>query len=237
MNKEAIIKHCPKKNMDDRPADKQKWCLFDSEGEKLLGRHPSKEKAQAQERAVQFFKHRGEIMLDEILKEAKWINASWYGNTLLPVLREKFKRTLPHKETIVEWARTQDPKILEWARNTTPQELESAERLLKKMAVRRMMGNELNSDYLGGSIDVGAYNTGAERVVITLKTSSRGISRFGTKYPQEILNVESERERNAKMVAFNEELQGKVLDDLEKHLKELERKLALSLRKLNLREI
>jgi len=50
--KEAIIRQCPKKNKDDRPDSEQKWCLFDSKGNKLLGRHPSKEKAQKQERAI-----------------------------------------------------------------------------------------------------------------------------------------------------------------------------------------
>jgi len=57
--KEAIIKRCPKKNLtDDRPVSEQQWCLFDSKGERLLGRHPSKEKAKAHERAVQYFKHK-----------------------------------------------------------------------------------------------------------------------------------------------------------------------------------
>lgn len=56
-NKQAIIKRCPKKNQDDRPKSEQQWCLFDSKGERLLGRHPSKEKALDQERAIQIHKH------------------------------------------------------------------------------------------------------------------------------------------------------------------------------------
>lgn len=57
--KEAIIKRCPKKNLtDDRQKSEQKWCLFDRNGDRLLGRHPTKEKAEVQERAVQFFKRR-----------------------------------------------------------------------------------------------------------------------------------------------------------------------------------
>lgn len=54
--KQAIIKRCPKKNQDERPITEQQWCLFDSKGEKLLGRHPTKEKALAQERAIQIHK-------------------------------------------------------------------------------------------------------------------------------------------------------------------------------------
>lgn len=54
---EAVIKRCPKKNQDERPKSEQQWCLFDSKGEKLLGRHPSKEKALAQERVIQIHKH------------------------------------------------------------------------------------------------------------------------------------------------------------------------------------
>ena len=29
----------------DRPKSKQKWCLWDSKGKRILGRHPSREKA------------------------------------------------------------------------------------------------------------------------------------------------------------------------------------------------
>lgn len=56
--KEAVIKRCPKKNLtDDRPKSEQIWCLFDSKGERLLGRHPTKEDALKQERVVQIHKH------------------------------------------------------------------------------------------------------------------------------------------------------------------------------------
>lgn len=55
--KEAVIKQCPKKDKDDRPSSQQKWCLFTSDGSRLLGRHPSKEKALSQERAIQKAKH------------------------------------------------------------------------------------------------------------------------------------------------------------------------------------
>jgi len=53
----AIIRRCPKKDKDNRPSDKQKYCLYTSDGSKLLGRHPSKEKALRQERAIQKHKH------------------------------------------------------------------------------------------------------------------------------------------------------------------------------------
>ncbi len=56
---EAVIKRCPKKDQDSRPKSEQQVCLYDSKGEKLLGRHPNKEKAKAQERAIQVHKHRG----------------------------------------------------------------------------------------------------------------------------------------------------------------------------------
>jgi hypothetical protein len=58
--KKAIIKKCPKCDQDDRPESQQQWCLYTKDESKLLGRHPTKEKAKAQERAVQFFKHKGE---------------------------------------------------------------------------------------------------------------------------------------------------------------------------------
>lgn len=53
----AVIKKCRKKDKDDRPAAKQRWCLYSSDGKKLLGRHPSKDKALKQERAIQVRKH------------------------------------------------------------------------------------------------------------------------------------------------------------------------------------
>lgn len=56
--KTAVIKRCPKKNLtDDRPKSEQQWCLYDSKGERLLGRHPTKEKALDQERVIQIHKH------------------------------------------------------------------------------------------------------------------------------------------------------------------------------------
>jgi hypothetical protein len=56
--KQTVIKQCPKKDLtDDRPKSDQQWCLYDSKGEKLLGRHPTKEKAENQERAIQIHKH------------------------------------------------------------------------------------------------------------------------------------------------------------------------------------
>ncbi len=55
----AVIKPCKKKDKDSRPAKKQRWCLYDHRGEKLLGRHPSKAKALKQEKAIQVRKHGG----------------------------------------------------------------------------------------------------------------------------------------------------------------------------------
>jgi len=48
MEKEAVLKRCPKK--DKKPG--KNWCLYDSKGKRLLGRHPTKEDAMKQERAV-----------------------------------------------------------------------------------------------------------------------------------------------------------------------------------------
>jgi len=58
-DKEAIIKECLKKDKDDRPESLQKWCLYTRDGDKLLGRHPSKQKALKQERVIQVMKHKG----------------------------------------------------------------------------------------------------------------------------------------------------------------------------------
>ena len=58
MNEVAIIKRCPKKDKDERPDSKQQWCLYTKDEDRLLGRHPTKEKALAQERVVQIHKHK-----------------------------------------------------------------------------------------------------------------------------------------------------------------------------------
>jgi len=57
--KEAVLKKCPEKDKDDRPQSQQKYCLYNHDGDKLLGRHPSKQKALKQERVVQMMKHKG----------------------------------------------------------------------------------------------------------------------------------------------------------------------------------
>jgi len=53
----AVIKKCREQDHDDRPASEQRWCLYTHDGKKLLGRHPSKESALKQERAIQVHKH------------------------------------------------------------------------------------------------------------------------------------------------------------------------------------
>jgi hypothetical protein len=54
---ESVIKPCKKKDKDSRSDKDQKICLYTSDGSKLLGRYPSKEKALRQERAIQKHKH------------------------------------------------------------------------------------------------------------------------------------------------------------------------------------
>ena len=66
---ESIVRKCLNKDKDDRPDSKQKYCLYTSDGKKLLGRHPSKEKALKQEKAIQVNKHSSddENMINNII--------------------------------------------------------------------------------------------------------------------------------------------------------------------------
>ena len=58
MLKNATIRKCRKQDIDpDRPRSEQKICLYSKDGSKLLGRHPTKESAEKQERAIQTRKH------------------------------------------------------------------------------------------------------------------------------------------------------------------------------------
>jgi hypothetical protein len=53
----GIIEPCDSKQIrKSRPRRSQKWCLMDSKGKKVLGRHSSKRKAIRQERAIQMRK-------------------------------------------------------------------------------------------------------------------------------------------------------------------------------------
>jgi len=57
--KEAVIKRCPKKDItDSRPESEQQWCLYNKEETRLLGRHPTKQRAKNQEKFVQILKHK-----------------------------------------------------------------------------------------------------------------------------------------------------------------------------------
>lgn len=52
------IRRCKSRDFDpSRPKDEQVWCLYTKDGSRLLGRHPTKESAERQERAIQVSKH------------------------------------------------------------------------------------------------------------------------------------------------------------------------------------
>jgi len=54
----GIIKPCRDCDMKEgRAKSKQKWCLWDSKGNRILGRHPSKGSALRQEHLIQMKKH------------------------------------------------------------------------------------------------------------------------------------------------------------------------------------
>lgn len=53
----GIIKKCRVIDRTSRrPVKDQRWCLWDSKGKRILGRHPSREKALKQERLIQLRK-------------------------------------------------------------------------------------------------------------------------------------------------------------------------------------
>lgn len=53
----GIIRKCRIKDMDPgRPKESQKWCLWDSKGRRILGRHSTPEGAIRQERLIQLRK-------------------------------------------------------------------------------------------------------------------------------------------------------------------------------------
>lgn len=54
----GMIKRCRKSDLKSgRGASGQRWCLWDSKGKRVLGRHPSRSKAERQERLIQARKH------------------------------------------------------------------------------------------------------------------------------------------------------------------------------------
>jgi len=53
----GIIRRCLKKDLTSKkPRRRQRWCLWDSKGRRILGRHPSRSKALRQERLIQLRK-------------------------------------------------------------------------------------------------------------------------------------------------------------------------------------
>lgn len=53
----GIIKRCRLRDMTPRrPRKQQIWCLWDSKGRRILGRHPTRERALRQERLIQMRK-------------------------------------------------------------------------------------------------------------------------------------------------------------------------------------
>ncbi len=58
MLRTAVIHKCRKQDHDPaRPESEQSWCLYTHDGKQLLGRHPTEESAERQERAIQVHKH------------------------------------------------------------------------------------------------------------------------------------------------------------------------------------
>lgn len=54
----GVIRLCRKRDLDPkRPG--HRLCLYDSKGDRLLGRHPNRKSALRQERAIQIRKHSG----------------------------------------------------------------------------------------------------------------------------------------------------------------------------------
>lgn len=98
-----------------------------------------------------------------------------------------------------------------------------------KKSVRIMRGNEIFSDMIEGSIEVGSYLTGINQCMITLKTSSRGTARWNSRIPKSLEDLPDGKEKNAKLVAYQEDIKGKVIDVVGKHFNEFERNLKNSM--------
>lgn len=90
----ATIRECAPGDKDDRPDSEQRWCLYTADGKKLLGRHPSKESAEKQERAVQVHKH-GQSPSE--LRNAPWdrtVQADMLNKPEAEAVKIKFKEAL-----------------------------------------------------------------------------------------------------------------------------------------------
>lgn len=102
----AVIKKCRKKDYDPkRPKSKQRWCLYDHEGKKLLGRHPSKKRALRQERAIQVRKHGRVMKYAYVLRRADPRPTSHLYEKfqkLKEMQREKAKKRVPYEREISE---------------------------------------------------------------------------------------------------------------------------------------
>jgi len=98
--RQAVIKKLDEKDKDpDKPADKQLWGLYTHDGKKLLGRHPTRESAEEQEKAVQVNKQGNAMnILPEFIKVRKaqefqageeWEDLEIEARDLLASIKEK----------------------------------------------------------------------------------------------------------------------------------------------------
>lgn len=89
---ESVIRPCKKKDKDSRPGKEQKVCLYTSDGSKLLGRHPSKEKALRQERAIQKHKHSNTISKEFAKMALNRATSEWWNSLSIDEQRRHLKR-------------------------------------------------------------------------------------------------------------------------------------------------
>jgi hypothetical protein len=71
MRRVAVIRKCKKGDS----AEGKPWCLYTKDGSKLLGRHPTKESAEKQERAIQVSKH-GNYLTAAIDEMGEWLRGN-----------------------------------------------------------------------------------------------------------------------------------------------------------------
>ena len=142
MRKHSRIKKCREEDRKDgrkHPIEDQKWCLWDSDGEKILYAGPSRKAVEKQERAVQYYKHNGSVVIGGQVFRRVLIQAADPGPFPLDPSRRTAYSTQQMEEEVGPWLN----KFMVWAMELE----ETQDDLLEWLVDQPMVVNQMLKRY------------------------------------------------------------------------------------------
>ncbi len=160
IRKHGRIKKCRSEDKKDgrkHPVEDQNWCLWDSTGKKILYAAPTRQEAEKQERAVQYYKHKGSVTYQRQIFCRALIQAEVPGTP--PPLDWKMKVALTSEEL--------EMKLRPWLSNFIKfaHALEDVqERLLERLPRKAELLKKIRGNYtnLVKNLDLGKMGSVAD---------------------------------------------------------------------------